>query len=193
LLGLAVILVPFVIVSGTIDHVHKLLSRAASEVSVPLDGVAGAGVAIAIFLLILFACWFLGRLMTNTVLGQQILEWEKSKFLKPKLLKKSPLLAKQAARSEEAAKASSPAVPALAHVAGVWQPGVIVEEPTSGWATVFLPEVPGLATGRLYCLQDAQVLRLETPLDDFREMLSSSGKGSGDWLTALAAVQAAQT
>ena len=101
--------------------------------------------------------------------------------------------AKQAARSEEAAKASSPAVPALAHVAGVWQPGVIVEEPTSGWATVFLPEVPGLATGRLYCLQDAQVLRLETPLDDFREMLSSSGKGSGDWLTALAAVQAAQT
>ena len=145
LLGLAVILVPVAIVSNSIQHVHKLLSKAVAGISPGIEVIGGVGIATVLVLAIAVACWGLGQLVKHTVLGQQLLSWEKAKFSKPKLLEHSPLLQKRAKKSKEAAKDAPPPVqPALACVAGVWQPGAIVEEPTGGWTTVFVPEVPAL-------------------------------------------------
>jgi len=192
LLGLAVVLVPLAIASNSVQHVQKLLSSAVKKISPGVEVIGGVGITTVLVLSIAVACWLIGHLVNRTVLGQQLLSWEKAKFSKPKLLKHSPLLQERAKKSKEAAKDAPPPVqPALACVAGVWQPGAIVEEATGGWTTVFVPEVPALTTGRLYCLRDEQVLRLEVPLPEFRERLASSGQGSGDWLKARSEVESA--
>ncbi len=89
-------------------------------------------------------------------------------------------------QSGEAAPAPTKDVqPPLAHVAGGWQPGVIVEEQDDGWATVFLPDVPSVATGRLYLVGEDRLLRLDVPPGAYRKKLAANGHGSADWLQAL--------
>ena len=61
---------------------------------------------------------------------------------------------------------------------------MIVEEYGDG-ATVFLPDIPSVATGRLYLVDEDQLVRLDVPLDAYRKELTASGRDSADWLKAL--------
>lgn len=183
LLGLVVVLLPIVVLSKSVEHAQKAVQKALTTVAPGVQALGAAGLTLGIVLLLLLACWFLGWLVSRTVPGQRLLAWEKSKFLG-----RSPKLQKRVAAKAEAEAGVPPpkeAQPALAHVAGGWQPGVLVEERADGWATVFLPDVPSLETGRLYCLSGDQVLRLDVPLDAYREKLKARGRDTSDWLRAL--------
>ena len=188
LIGLAVVLVPVVVVLKSIEHAHKLLTHAASTVAPGLEIVGGVGIAAVILVAIFVACWVVGWLVSRTERGQLLMAWEKSKLLGRTPLQLQKEVKKVHALQAGQATATSPkaAQPALAYVAGGWQPGVIVEEQSEGWASVFLPDIPSVATGRLYLLHEDKLLRLDVPLDTYREQLISSGHGSGDWLQTLA-------
>lgn len=191
LLGLAVVLVPLVVALKSIEHAHKLLTRAASTVAPGVEVVGGIGIATIIMTAIVVACWFVGWLVSRTDRGQRLMEWEGAD-----LLARTPLQLQQEVKKVRALQAgqtggaSAPqpkaAQPALAFVADGWQPGVIVEEQSEGWASVFLPDIPSVKTGRLYLLHEDHLLRLDVPLETYREQLISSGHGSVDWLQALA-------
>ena len=182
LIGMLVVVVPVVIVGRTLQHAHKLMSHGVAKVAPAVDVVGGVGVSLAILCAILVVCWVLGWLVIRTVLGQHLRDWEREKFLS-----RSPFLKKYGEKlREKTPDAASAVQPVLAHVAGGWQPGVIVDEHDDGWATVFVPTIPAVATGRLYCLRDEQILRLEMPLDEFKQKLTTSGHRSQEWLQAVA-------
>lgn len=190
LLGLGVVVVPVVIMAKSIEQSHKALNKAVDLVGAgapAVDMLGGPGLAIALLLLIVGACWALGWLVTRTKRGAKLIEWEESSLLprSPLLQEKVKKLKEQAPDPSKAQAPSKDPQPALAHVAGGWQPCVVIEERADGWATVFVPDIPSVSKGRLYCLAEDQVLRLEVTLDAYREQLTASGHGSEDWLQAL--------
>ena len=79
---------------------------------------------------------------------------------------------------------AAPVFPALARVAGDWQPGVIVEE-LEGWATVLVPDLPTAKSGRLYCVPGDQLRKLDGSVADLRKKLAAGGRGSRDWLQTV--------
>ena len=190
LLGLLAILVPVTFAVTHVKSAHKSLHTAVTDLTPAVALLGGVGAALLSLLLVLVLSWVLGWVAGRTRRGQRWIAWEKAKLLP----KSSPLLREEVqklhsggdAKEAASAPAAPPVQPALAHVEGGWQPGAIVEAQESGWATVFVPTVPDLATGRLFCLPGEQVRRLDVPLDDFRKQLEEGGHGTGDWLGALA-------
>ena len=190
LLGLVAILVPVSFVLTHVKSAHKSVHSAVTDLTPIVAFLGGVGAAIVSALLILAVCWILGWVVGRTRRGRQWITWEKAKLLP----KSSPLLREEMQKFDTtgdgkqaaAAPAAPPVTPALAHVEGGWQPGAIVEAREDGWATVFVPTVPDLSTGRLFCLPGAQVRRLEVPLDEFRKRLLDGGHGTGNWLSILA-------
>jgi len=184
-LGLLAVMVPVVFVWKALEHAHAVVSGGVTNVAPGVERVGGVEVAIWIVLALILVCWILGRLVTLTVLGRRVRGWERAKFAA-----RSPLVQKYeeytGTLSEDAASASPAVQPALARIAGDWQPGAVVEEQEGGWGTVFVPEIPDLAKGRLYCLPSEQILRLEIPLEEFKQKLTTGGHGSQDWLQAVA-------
>ena len=191
LLGLVAILVPLTFVVTHVKAAHKSLHQAVTTLTPAVAFLGGVGATILSLLVILGLSWVLGWMAGRTRRGRQWIEWEKTRLLP----KSSPLLRKEMqkldvegqADSAASAPAEPPAQPALAHVEGGWHPAAIVEARGDGWATVFVPNVPDLATGRVFYLPGVQVRRLDVPLDDFRKGLEDSGHGTGDWLGTLAA------
>lgn len=182
-LGLVAVLTPIAIVVTSVGRAHKAVTNAAKKVAPGVEALGGVDVALILLLVLLAVCWFLGWLVTRTQWGRRLFEWEEAKYSA-----RSPLMQKYVKKSGKGAPApTKQPQPALAHVAGGWQPGVIVEEQAGGWASVFVPEIPSVATGRLYCVHADQVLRLDLSLDAFRTKLTATGHGSEAWLQALSA------
>jgi len=187
LLGLFFILVPLVFAAQHVKHAHKSLSGVATKVAPGIALLGGALQAALILLLLLAFCWVLGWAIGRTRLGRRWIEWEKAKLLP----KTSPALRQEIERVEKSKSKTAPAPPppvhpALVHVEGGWQPGLIVEAGRDGWSTVFVPAVPDLTTGRLFCFPPDRVRRMDVPLEDFRKQLQGGGYGTADWLAALA-------
>ena len=191
LFGLVAILVPLTFVVTHVKTAHKTLHHAVTTLTPAVAFLGGIGAAIVSLLIILALSWVLGWVASRTRRGKQLIAWEEARLLP----KTSPLLREEMQKLDAdgqadpaaSAPAEPPAQPALVHVEGGWQPGAIVEAHDSGWATVFVPAVPELATGRVFHLPGEQVRRLDVPLDDFRKRLHEGGHGTGDWLSTLAA------
>jgi uncharacterized membrane protein len=180
-IGLLVVLVPIAVTGRSLDHAQKVVKDGIKKLDPGIDFLERTEATVAIVALIVLFFWSLGWFLSRTETGGRWLEWASSKYLK-----KSPLWVKHSKRSQGGEEQAEPgARPALVRVQGTWQPGVVVEEHDTGWCTVFVPHVPALSSGRVYCLPAAETLRLETSLADFRRDLTSSGKGAGDWLRAL--------
>ena len=146
-------------------------------------GHAGvSGIEMATLLLALLVCWLLGWGIVRTRVGRRVKQWVEETFLK-----RTPVYQTYRRVAGDAAETpTTPGVqPALVQVAGDWQPGVVVEERDEGWATVFVPDIPAAASGRLYCVQAAQIRPLACSLDDFRKTVTAAGRGSRDWLRTL--------
>lgn len=181
LTGLAVVLVPAIIVTNAVEHAHKAVAGVLTKLSPKIQVLGGVGVALVVLLLILLACWLLGWLVSRTRVGKRLIEWEKATFLG-----KAPKLEKKLETRKKAGEPKPKAPqPALAHVGGGWQPGVIVDEESDGWASVFLPDLPSTTAGRLYLLPQEQVRRLDVSLDDFQKRLTALGRETKDWLKTL--------
>jgi uncharacterized membrane protein len=188
LLGLGVVLIPVVVVVKSIEHAHKLLTRAATTVAPGIEVVGGVGIGVLVLLFLFAACCFVGWLVSRTDRGQRLVDWEASKFLprSPLEVQKEVKKVRTRGAGQAAPTPAKEVQPALARVGGGWQPGVIVKEQSGSWASVFLPDIPSVATGRLYMVHEDHLMRLDVPLDSFRKQLASSGHDSGDWLQALA-------
>jgi len=194
LLGLLVILVPITIVAKSVEHAHEVVQQGVTKITPAVEQLGGFTTTAVILFVLLIACWILGLILVRTELGRQWVEWEKAKFFT-----RSPLLQKQDKRLKSKqdgdTEPSPPARPALVRIEGGWQPGVVVEEQTDSWVTVFLPDIPSTSTGRLLCLPASEVMQLDVPLEDFRKQLTATGHGSQAWLRALSAAkpEAAET
>lgn len=188
LLGALLVLAPLVLLVHTVLRVRAAVDKAVAPLRELLPGakisVAGVtGIELATLLLALLVCWLLGWGIVRTRVGRRIKQW-----VEETLLKRTPVFQTYRRVTGHAVETSAtPSVqPALVQVAGDWQPGVVVEEQEEGWATVFVPDIPAAASGRLYCLQATQIRPLQCSLDDFRKTLTAAGRGSHDWLRTLA-------
>jgi uncharacterized membrane protein len=188
LLGALLVLAPLVLLVHTVLRVRAAVDKAVAPLQELLPGakisVAGvSGIELATLLLALFVCWLLGWGIVRTRIGRRVKQW-----VEETLLKRTPVYQTYRRVTGHAVETpATPAVkPALVQAAGDWQPGVVVEEQDEGWATVFVPDIPAAASGRLYCVQAAQIRPLACSLDDFRKTLTAAGRGSQDWLRTLA-------
>jgi len=188
LLGALLVLAPLVLLVHTVLRVRAAVDKAVAPLRELLPGakfsVAGvSGIEAATLLLALLVCWLLGWGIVRTRLGRRVKQWVEETFLK-----RTPVYQTYRRVTGDAVETpTTPAVqPALVQVAGDWQPGVVVEEQEEGWATVFVPDIPAAASGRLYCVQAVQIRPLACSLDEFRKTLTAAGRGSRDWLRTLA-------
>lgn len=186
MVGLLVVVVPFMVVGNAFDHLHKVVHKALIAVEPRVEALGGGTIALFVVIALLLCAWVIGRLMTHTELGQRILAWEKSVFAK-----RSPVVEKRAEREaaaeEAAARAASPARPGLANLQGGWQPCVIFGTAEGPFSNVFVPRLPAIETGSLYVLKADQVRPLDVPLEEFRATLKKYGHGGTQWAAALAA------
>jgi uncharacterized membrane protein len=188
LLGALLVLAPLVLLVHTVLRARAAMDKAVAPLRDLLPGakisVGGVtGIELATLLLALFVCWLLGWGIVRTRIGRRVKQWVEETFLK-----RTPVYQTYRRVTGNAVETpTAPAVqPALVQVAGDWQPGVVVEEQADGWATVFVPDIPAATSGRLYCIQAAQIRPLACSLDDFRKTTAAAGRGSRDWLCKLA-------
>jgi uncharacterized membrane protein len=188
LLGALLVLAPLVLLVHTVLRARAAMDKAVAPLRDLLPGakisVAGVtGIELATLLLALFICWLLGWGIVRTRIGRRVKQWVEETFLK-----RTPVYQTYRRVTGNAVETpTAPAVqPALVQVAGDWQPGVVVEEQADGWATVFVPDIPAATSGRLYCIQAAQIRPLACSLDEFRKTTAAAGRGSRDWLRKLA-------
>ena len=181
-LGLVVILVPVAIVGKSVEHAHGVVHKGVTAVTPVIERFGGVATTGLILLMLLLLCWILGLVLSSTQRGQQWIEWEKAKFFT-----KSPLLQKQSKRKKDAERKEEQkhAEFVLVPLDGGWAPGVVMAE-HAGWSTVFLPDVPSTASGRLVCFESAALRPLDVSIDAFRKTLMATGRGSETWLQALA-------
>jgi len=199
-LGLLLLLVPIVLTWKSIEHAHKLVRRGLTTIAPGVEMVGGAAGGVLILLGILVVCWVLGFVVMRTVFGARWRAWERTEFLGrsalvQKLVKHLTDRPSDAKGPNEAEDAPVSPQPALARIAGTWQPCVVVQASVGGWSLVLVPDVPTLAAGRLYCVPDADILPLDADVGVFRDALGTSGRGSASasWLRALGAREQEQT
>ena len=129
-------------------------------------------------ILLLRISWLCGWLIVRTALGRSIKSW-----LEDTILQRTPIFQTyQKVTGQTAPAASKSASPVLVLVNGDWQPAVVTETAANGWSTVFVPDIPLIKSGRLYCFPGEQVRKLNCSLTDFKKQLAVVGRGSQDWL-----------
>ena len=183
--GLCVVVIPLVIVYGVIEKLQSILEKAIPAIQPTVQELGGPLVALLMVLGVMLLSWLIGLVMTKTELGQRFLAWEKAVFAKhSKVMKKKA--EHDAKVADEEAKAKVNARPALAHVHGGWQPGLIMEDAAGGRLGVYVPDLPSTETGRLYCVEDEAVVPVDMPVEEFKAALKAHGHGAGQWVKLLA-------
>lgn len=185
LLGALIVLAPLVLLVHSVLRARKTLDQAAAPLKQILPGadlsVGGvSGLEVTTLALVVLSCWIFGWVIVRTEFGRSIKDWMEETFLK-----RTPVFQTyRKVTGTAVAEPSAPLFPAMARVAGAWQPGVIVEE-WEGWATVLVPDLPSARSGRLFCVPTAHLERLDCSVADFRKTLMAGGRGSRDWLQAV--------
>ncbi len=187
MLGALLVLAPLVLLVHTVVRVRKTVAQVAAPLQQILPGtnlsVGGWSFFELVTLLLVFlACWLFGWIVVRTTLGRSLKNWVEETFLQ-----KTPVYQTyRRVTGQEAAGHSASVVPALVQVAGAWQPGVVVEQLSNGWATVFVPNIPIAKSGQLYCIPGDQIKTLSCSLPELRKKLAVAGRGSQDWLRTIA-------
>ena len=183
--GFLVVVIPLVVVYAIFEKLTTLAQKVLAKIQPGVQELGGPTIALVIFAVVVVFSWGLGWLMLKTELGRRVLAWERTVFTKRSdvLKKVSDMEAKAA---DEEAKAKVNARPALVHVHGGWQPGILMETSEGGRTGVYVPDLPSVETGRLYCVSDESIIPVDMPNDEFRKALKAHGHGAARWVQILA-------
>ena len=189
LVGAFLVIGPVAVIAQALGHAQKLIQKAIAPIKKVIPDVTVGGVSmytIAAFLLVILFCWLIGWFAMNTTLGKQLHDWVRATFLRRTPLYKKLQKRKEAQEDEEEAEARRPA---LIRITESWQPGVILDERTDDWLSVYIPDIPSGATGSVHILRKSQALPVDIPLEQFRTMLQAEDHGVRMWLDLVADAQ----
>ncbi len=173
LLVLVPVAVCVYIISAVIEKVLKVLGTMVKPLHV--KSVAGTtAVEVAAVLVVIAACFLFGLLL-RTAVGQSFGGWVEEKILNLlpgyQLIKK---VSRQFAGGSEAVHWS----PVLIKIGDSRQIGFLVEEHTSGDATVFVPAAPAVSVGAVHIVKAELVEKLDVSMRQAVDCITQLGMGS---------------
>ena len=176
-IGGLVVLVPvavsFYIISAVITKVQKALSPIAKALHV--ESVLGiAVVEIAAVLLVIAACFLFG-LLVRTSAGQTVGSWFEERILR---LLPGYQLMKKVSLQFAGGSAAAQWKPVLISLGESRHMGFLVEENSSGDATVFIPFAPTASIGAVHMVKSELVEKLDAPMSQVFDCVTQLGMGS---------------
>jgi len=175
--GGLLVLVPVAVCLYVISAVIKKVVSTLAAVAKPLHVTSVGGIAlveVAAVLVVIAACFSFG-LLVRTAVGQSFGSWVEDKILNLlpgyQLIKK---VSRQFAGGSEAVHWS----PVLIKIGEGRQIGFLVEEHSSGEATVFVPAAPAVSFGAVHIVKAELVEKLDVSMRKAVDCITQLGMGS---------------